>query len=71
MKSHAEVIERLGGPTKLAQSLGVTPGLLTHWKRRGIPLKFWLRIEKTSLGREHGITADLLDGLANNKVEEL
>jgi len=66
MKSHAEAIDRMGGQTNLARALGLKPALLTHWKRRGIPTKYWLKIAKTDLARENGITADLLDSLPIN-----
>lgn len=67
MESHAEAIDRMGGQTSLARALGLKPALLTHWKRRGIPSKYWPRIEKTDLARECGITAAVLDNLPINR----
>lgn len=45
---HAQVIDRLGGPTKVAEILGIIhkPGAVqrvSNWKRRGIPPAVLLR----------------------------
>lgn len=66
MNTHADVVDAFGGQTKLAVALGVPPSRTSHWKERGIPLKYRRAIEKTDLAREHGITADLLDSLPVN-----
>ena len=49
-----------GGTAGLALALGLNPKLTTHWARRGIPAKYWPRVEATELGRRLGITAALL-----------
>lgn len=59
--SHREVIEALGGPSKLARSLGIhraTPTTL-KWGRRGIPCRYWHRI--ADLARKSGLKVTAQD----------
>ncbi|HEY6254510.1 MAG TPA: YdaS family helix-turn-helix protein [Xanthobacteraceae bacterium] len=60
MLAHSHVIEAFGGLTALARAIGVDPKLTTHWGRRGIPAKYWPRIEETEIARRLGITAGRL-----------
>lgn len=66
MQSHSDIIEAFGGQTRIAIVLGLPKARTSHWKERGIPLKYRRAIEKTDLAREYGITADLLDSLPVN-----
>lgn len=34
-----EIIDTLGGTKKVADAVGVSPQVVTNWKRRGIPPK--------------------------------
>ena len=35
MKTISELIDMMGGPTKAAQALDVSPQVITNWKARG------------------------------------
>jgi hypothetical protein len=60
MLSHSDVIEAFGGTAGLAIAIGLSPKLSSHWGRRGIPAKYWPRIEETETARRLGITAGRL-----------
>jgi hypothetical protein len=60
MLCHSQVIEAFGGTAGLASAIGLSPKLTTHWGRRGIPAKYWPRIEETETARRLGITAGRL-----------
>jgi hypothetical protein len=60
MLSHAHVIDAFGGITALSKAIGIDRKLATHWPRRGIPARYWPRIEETETGRRLGITASRL-----------
>jgi len=60
MLSHSQVIDAFGGIPGLARAIQVNPQLAVHWGRRGIPAKYWPRIEETELGQRLGITASRL-----------
>jgi hypothetical protein len=66
MFSHADVIEAFGGTAGMARAIGLSPKLSAHWGRRGIPAKYWPRIEETETGRRLGITAGRLMRLSAN-----
>ena len=40
----AELIRHLGGPTRLGNSLGLTPQTVWNWGERGIPAEYHIRI---------------------------
>jgi hypothetical protein len=63
MWSHANVVEAFGGTAALARAIDVSPKLTIHWGRRGIPARYWHRVEATELGRKLGITAARLSNL--------
>jgi hypothetical protein len=60
MLCHAQVIAAFGGTAGLARAIAVNPKLAVHWGRRGIPAKYWPRIEETEVGQRLGITASRL-----------
>lgn len=57
MRSHVEVIEAFGGTKPLAEAIGVDPKRAIHWGRRGIPAKYWHRIEQIAHKHRLVITA--------------
>lgn len=57
MHSHAHVIRAFGGIKEFASAIGVQPPLAIHWPRRGIPAKYWPRVEETEIAKSLGITA--------------
>lgn len=54
MLSHSEVIEAFGGVRPLAEAIGVDPKRAIHWPKRGIPAKYWPRVEEVAA--KHGVT---------------
>lgn len=44
----ALVVKTYGGPTKMAQAMGVTRPLIYHWKKIGIPPNYWPAIHKAT-----------------------
>lgn len=62
MLSHSDVIEAFGGIRPLATAIGVKPALAIHWPRRGIPAKFWPKVEVAARNLEQplAVTAELL-----------
>ena len=70
MQTHADVIDAFGGQTKIALALGLPVRRTSHWRERGIPLKYWFRIQETDLARERDITALLLARLSINTTGE-
>lgn len=40
-----KAIEYFGSPSALAKKLGVSPMSISHWRRRGVPLKRAIEIE--------------------------
>lgn len=50
-----------GGKSALARAAGVTPGAVTHWRKRGfIPADSAIRIERASAGRFKAV--DMVNG---------
>ena len=59
--THAEIIQLLGGPTKLAAQLGLSSATAMHWPRRGIPALHWPLVEQTAMQAGHThITTQML-----------
>jgi hypothetical protein len=59
---HATTIRQLGGKTRLAAILGLDRDAVTKWHVRGIPSRYWHRVE--DLAAEAGlsdITAEALE----------
>lgn len=54
---HADIIASLGGPSAVCRFLGLPERTATHWGRRGIPAKYWLRLSK--MERKDGGTIDI------------
>lgn len=55
MNSHEQIIERLGGPAKVARMLGIADEKgaiqrVSNWKRRGIPPRVLLEHPKVFKG---------------------
>jgi len=55
MLSHSDVIEAFGGVRPLAEAINVKPARAIHWPRRGIPAKYWPRVEEAAQDREQPI----------------
>lgn len=58
---HAEIIQSLGGTTRLGAELGLTKSVLSKWATRGIPSKHWLAIIRVAEERGIVVTAADLD----------
>lgn len=45
-RTHRDLISALGGPVRLAHSLGIGRAVPTtlHWATRGIPSRYWHRV---------------------------
>ncbi|MFT6496283.1 MAG: DNA-binding transcriptional regulator YdaS (Cro superfamily) [Cycloclasticus pugetii] len=41
-----KAIEIVGSQAMLAKQLGVTPPVVFHWKKRGVPAKYCRKIQK-------------------------
>lgn len=54
MSPAAEIIERLGGATKIASSLGCKRSAVTMWPKNGVPYRHWPALQ------DAGITLDAL-----------
>lgn len=63
--SHTIVIQAFGGLTPLAKAIGVDRGLVTHWPRRGIPAKYWPKVQAAAGRRGLAITAHSLAALSS------
>lgn len=50
MNAIERAAEQLGGQSKLAESLGVTPMAVTLWKQRGVPPERCIPIEQATGG---------------------
>jgi hypothetical protein len=53
IRSHAELVEALGGYRAVAAGLGVSPQVISTYKARGFPPKWHMAL--TLLAREKGI----------------
>ncbi len=62
--SHAIVIQAFGGLTPLAKAIGVDRKLVVHWPRRGIPAKYWPKVQAAAARRGLMITAHNLAALS-------
>lgn len=60
MMSHLEVIEAFGGSRPLAEAIAVDHRRAIHWPQRGIPAKYWPRVEEAAKERRIAITAAAL-----------
>jgi hypothetical protein len=63
MQSHFEVISAFGGYSRLARLLGVSPRVARHWPKRGIPARYWPKVEEIAVTRDIVITAKELSRL--------
>ena len=63
MRRMEKVIKYFGSQKELADLLGVTQMAISQWKRRGIPIKRCLQIEKLSNGaiKREDIWADIFN----------
>ena len=43
-----KAIEAVGGPSKLAAAIGVTPQVVTNWRSRGVPAEHCPSIERAT-----------------------
>lgn len=62
---HAELIVRLGGKAHLARLLGLGADAVTKWHVRGIPPRYWHRIE--DIAHEAGLTGVTAEELERTK----
>lgn len=50
MRSHAQIISEAGGPTRLANLLGLAPGTVKQWRRTSsIPGAYWKALKVAGL----------------------
>jgi hypothetical protein len=56
-QSHADVVDKFGGTRALAEAIGIDPLRAAHWRKRGIPSRYWPRIEEVCGLYGFGITA--------------
>lgn len=63
MNSHAEVIAAFGGLKALADAIQVKPETAIHWPKRGIPARYWPRVERAALERDIPVTTHDLERL--------
>ena len=50
MKKFEDLLEACGGSLNLAYKLGVRQGTVEGWRSRGVPLKYWEKINKITRG---------------------
>lgn len=50
MNKLSSSIEFFGSQSNLARALGVAPNVVWNWKRRGIPIRMCIKIERISGG---------------------
>jgi len=63
MNTVGDVIDRFGGPSKMAAAINVDANRIVQWRRRGsIPGEYWQAI--TDAGREQRLTGVTLGSLA-------
>lgn len=60
MLSHSDVIAAFGGVKPLAKAIEVPPSLAIHWGRRGIPARYWPKVEEAAAARDIPVTARAL-----------
>jgi len=46
----ARAMDAVGGPSRLAELLGVTQQVVTNWRARGVPVGWCLAIERVTDG---------------------
>ena len=69
MASANNIIDRLGGPSAVAEITGAKLNAIRQWGRIGIPYRFWLKLHERAVTTGHeDIT---LDALAATKAEYL
>jgi hypothetical protein len=66
MGLHAEVIDRLGGYSALADRLGLNPATVWRWQASGIPAIYWPEVVKLAKGRRIRVS---LAALAEEKAK--
>lgn len=54
---HHPVIEAFGGLAAFTKAIGVDRMLASHWHRRGIPARYWPRVEEAAAERNIAVTA--------------
>jgi hypothetical protein len=54
------LIDRLGGTSKVAVGLGVTPPAVSMWRTAGIPASRWVRLTEIAASSGIGLTLDML-----------
>lgn len=67
---HAHIIKALGGATKIARWLGLTPQAVNQWKTAGIP-KPWLKViqlNRPDLFNDQDISYSIKNGYADVKI---
>ncbi len=72
MQSFTEIINAWPHPSKLAEDVGVTPGLVAVWKHRdSIPAVYWGDVENAAQRRGiDGVTYQKMGVLARTKRSE-
>ncbi len=56
-----QIIEKFGGPTKFAAVIKRIPSTASEMKRSGsIPVRYWPTLINSDIGREMGLTSDML-----------
>ena len=68
MQSPSDVIDALGGTGEVAGKLGIEPGIVSGWRRRGIPSHRWPALVRLASDRECiGVTFETLASLTEPK----
>jgi DNA-binding transcriptional regulator YdaS (Cro superfamily) len=68
MSDGADIIDKLGGTTKVAEGLGINPPVVSNWRERGIPPKRWPAI--LGLAKRNKVKGVTLDRLARAGTPE-
>lgn len=72
-RTHRDLISALGGPVRLARSLGIGRPIPTtlHWASRGIPSRYWHRIVEVAAAEGVVLTINQIEQMPTRTDAEI